>query len=307
METIIDFNFNQLENCFIVVLEDRYLIYKLNPLRLLYSRNHKFKNIKYVQMYYETNVIIFILENKENHRLIMWDDSKQEIMAEIILITKIRKILLRRNYLIIVTFEVIYIYKLTNNDLKFFRKFETLNNIGICDISKIGDFIIAFPFKKKGYIKIVNINENTSNIIKAHESSINYICIRKYIASVSTKGTIIRIFDLNGKFLNEFRRGIEKSFIYWLNFNVNSDVLICQSKKGTIHLFKTTTEPYLLNFLFSNRSYAQFHFINIKTISKIEDNILYVISDLGYFYKINIEKNDFVNVKRKKLFKIEKI
>ena len=45
MDDIIDFNFNQTGNCFIVVLEDRYLIYMLEPLKLLHARNHKFKNI----------------------------------------------------------------------------------------------------------------------------------------------------------------------------------------------------------------------------------------------------------------------
>ena len=49
MDNIIDYNFNQKENCFIIVLQDRYLIYKLDPLKLLYSRVHKFKNVKYVQ------------------------------------------------------------------------------------------------------------------------------------------------------------------------------------------------------------------------------------------------------------------
>ena len=75
----------------------------------------------------------------------------------------------------------------------------------------------------------------------------------KYIASVSTKGTIIRIFNLNGELINEYRRGIEKTYINWLCFNKQSNILLCHSKKGTIHLFKIKTpDDSIFSYFFSS-------------------------------------------------------
>jgi len=303
-DDIIDFNFNQIKNCFILLFKDKYLIYSLDPLKLLYKRKHDFEKVKYLNMYFETNVLIFVIEDNNKDKLILWDDSKQNKMAEIIISTKIKKILLRKDYLIIVTFELIYIYNF--KDLSLFKKYETLNNTGICTVTIKKDFIIIFPAEKIGYFKIKNITKNTTKLIKGHDSSINYLTIsEKYISSVSTNGTIIRIYDLNGKLIHEFRRGIEKTFINWLSFGIDNNIILCHSKRGTIHLFETQ-ETYFNKFLsfFNNRSIAKFHFKNIKTISIIKKDILYVISEFGFFYKINYkDKNDFINVKKKKLFK----
>jgi WD40 repeat protein len=135
-----------------------------------------------------------------------------------------------------------------------------------------------------------------------------------YFATCSNKGTMIRIYQTkNGKFIKEFRRGLEKNKINWLSFSKNSDIIICQSP-NTIHLFYTYFKNilkknntiynifgYLTNNYFKN-SFIKFQFPNIKTISTIyNSNILIVISYHGFYYEINFKNHEFVNVLKKKL------
>ena len=58
------------------------------------------------------------------------------------------------------------------------------------------------------------------------------------IASISEKGTLIKIFRINDCCLiQELRRGSEQAEIYSLNFDLKSQYIACSSNKGTIHIF----------------------------------------------------------------------
>lgn len=59
------------------------------------------------------------------------------------------------------------------------------------------------------------------------------------LATASTRGTLIRIFDpKTSNKLGELRRGSKPTQICDLAFDLESNYLTCASDNGTIHLFK---------------------------------------------------------------------
>ena len=62
------------------------------------------------------------------------------------------------------------------------------------------------------------------------------------IATASTKGTIIRVWDSTNRQgrinkLAELRRGSDSATIHCINFSSDSQFLVVSSDKGTVHVF----------------------------------------------------------------------
>ncbi|KAL5233997.1 hypothetical protein ACI65C_001407 [Semiaphis heraclei] len=78
-------------------------------------------------------------------------------------------------------------------------------------------------------------------ILNAHQGEISCLAINPLgtlIASASSKGTLIRIWDTCHKVkVAELRRGSDTATLYCINFSPNSEFLCCSSDKGTIHIF----------------------------------------------------------------------
>ncbi|ODV96537.1 hypothetical protein PACTADRAFT_83875 [Pachysolen tannophilus NRRL Y-2460] len=90
------------------------------------------------------------------------------------------------------------------------------------------------------------LNIQPVNVIQAHKASLAAIALSKdgrLVATASSKGTIIRVFNcFTGKKLHEFRRGSYGTSIHSLNFNSDSSLLCSSSGTETIHIFKLTDE-----------------------------------------------------------------
>lgn len=102
--------------------------------------------------------------------------------------------------------------------------------------------IIVFPDSKRGYLKLRDIDQKKSKKKDAHKHPVQCIGMDyngRYIASSSTKGTIIRIFRTDDlTCVQELRRGMDNATILSLNFNLQSTLLGCSSDSGTIHIYK---------------------------------------------------------------------
>ncbi|KAL9278492.1 Autophagy-related protein 18e [Arabidopsis thaliana] len=67
------------------------------------------------------------------------------------------------------------------------------------------------------------------------------------LATASTKGTLIRIFNaVDGTLLQEFRRGMERAEIYNVAISSNLKWVAASSEKGTLHVFRL--RPDILSF-----------------------------------------------------------
>jgi WD40 repeat protein len=80
-------------------------------------------------------------------------------------------------------------------------------------------------------------------IIKAHNNRLECIQLNsngEYLATASNMGTIIRLFNVNnGELVTEFRRVTNTKRIYNLCFNPYSNLLLCNTKCGSMHIFET--------------------------------------------------------------------
>lgn len=78
--------------------------------------------------------------------------------------------------------------------------------------------------------------------MEAHEGDLRAIALTAdgtKLATASTKGTVIRVWDVaTSTCLQQFRRGVERTTITCLAWSWDSEWLSCTSDKGTAHIFQ---------------------------------------------------------------------
>ncbi|CAH1419507.1 unnamed protein product [Lactuca virosa] len=94
---------------------------------------------------------------------------------------------------------------------------------------------------QKGQVRVEHYASKKTKFILAHDSRIACFTLAQdghMIATASTKGTLIRIFDTHdGTLLQEVRRGADRAEIYSLAFSSTIQWLAVSSDKGTVHVF----------------------------------------------------------------------
>lgn len=76
---------------------------------------------------------------------------------------------------------------------------------------------------------------------EAHKTPIRFVTLSnngKYIATVSIKGTIVRLWSISGQLLKESRRGLTSAVIVHMSFSPCSNFLCVSSNHYTAHIFK---------------------------------------------------------------------
>ncbi|CAI2348305.1 unnamed protein product [Caenorhabditis sp. 36 PRJEB53466] len=106
---------------------------------------------------------------------------------------------------------------------------------------------LAFPGYNTGTINILNLSTLTTReskapvVIEAHVNEISQValnCQGTLVATGSTKGTVIRVFDARNKaMLYDLRRGTVPAHLHCLAFSPCSSFLAVASDKGTLHVF----------------------------------------------------------------------
>ena len=91
------------------------------------------------------------------------------------------------------------------------------------------------------------------------------------LATASTKGTLIRVFEVsNGNLLSELRRGTNPATIYCINFNASSTLLCVASDHGTIHIFSLEEKNKNKQSSLAGASFLPKYFSSMWSFSKIE-------------------------------------
>lgn len=138
----------------------------------------------------------------------------------------------------------------TTGEMKILHTLEIgkilLPNIVLSANADKNNFLFYSSIDDEGIIKVYDLlSLSYKNAIKAHKSSINLLSLNtngEKLASCSNKGTIIRVFSVpKGEKLFTFKRGIVSATIYSINFSYDSEMLVCSSDTGTIHLFNLKT------------------------------------------------------------------
>ena len=89
------------------------------------------------------------------------------------------------------------------------------------------------------------------------EDSVSKISINNkgnLIATANENGTLIRIHNIHGDLLQEFKRGHEKAIIYTICFDKDSKFMAVSSSRGTIHIFSMGSSLKKLKELEKNKN-----------------------------------------------------
>ena len=325
------FAFNQDSSCFCIGTEKGFIIYKASPLNDYYIRDLN-GGIGQIAMFNNSNLVGLVGGGKRPYaalnKLVIWNDATSKPILEIEVDFKIKNIKVKNSLIAIIGKNKIKIYYFNSlEDIMNYKDIDTIttpeNKNGIFTMNTDPKkHIIAYPTKNIGEIMIKtylrkknNNDESDSKIvtktetIAAHQSEVTAMTLDPkgdILASVSQKGSLIRLFDTStGAFLKGLRRGNDSADIYSINFDTASRHVLITSSKGTVHIFNlgknklvknpksflSSLAPFLNmqnTYLDNEWSFAQYHtkckVNNIANFSGINNDIV-VLTEDGMYYR----------------------
>ncbi|KAF5947739.1 hypothetical protein HYC85_013696 [Camellia sinensis] len=238
-------SWNQDYGCFAAGTSRGFRIYNCDPFKETFRRDLKNGGFGIVEMLFRSNILALV-GGKANsqyppNKVIIWDDHQSRCIGEFSFRSEVRAVKLRRDRIVVVLEHKIYVYNFM--DLKLLHQIETLANPrGLCCLSQnLNTSVLACPGLRRGQVRIEHFGLNMTKLINAHDSQIaclNLTMDGLLLATASTKGTLIRIFNtMDGTRLQEVRRGVEKADIFSIALSPNVQWLAVSSDKGTVHLF----------------------------------------------------------------------
>ncbi|KAG2724038.1 hypothetical protein I3760_02G199800 [Carya illinoinensis] len=238
-------SWNQDYGCFAAGTNHGFRIYNCDPFKETFRRDLKSGGFKIVEMLFRSNILALVGGGANSqyppNKVMIWDDHQSRCIGEFAFRSEVRAVKLRRDRIIVVLEHKIYVYNFM--DLKLLHQIETLANPrGLCCLSHHSNtFVLACPGLQRGQVRIEHFGLNMTKLIHAHDSHIACFTLTMdglLLASASTKGTLIRIFNtMDGTRLQEVRRGGNRAEIYSIALSPNVQWLAASSDKGTVHIF----------------------------------------------------------------------
>eukprot|EP00834_Sanchytrium_tribonematis_P007000 NODE_576_length_5827_cov_0.654853.p2 type:complete len:420 gc:universal NODE_576_length_5827_cov_0.654853:2864-4123(+) len=156
--------------------------------------------------------------------------------------------LINDDHIILHSKDLIYVYSMDKHP-KLLNTYKTSNP----HIIAVNREYLACCGYLTGQIYLIHLETNQIHMLQAHTHDISYIILsKKYLATCSIQGTIIRIFDLDTReVFQEYRRGLERATILCMSFSDDDKLLSLISDKYTIHVFvltDTKNTDFQLNF-----------------------------------------------------------
>ncbi|KAL9332242.1 hypothetical protein ACSQ67_001852 [Phaseolus vulgaris] len=237
--------FNQDQACFSAATDNGFRIYNCNPFSEQFRREFDGGGIGHVEMLFRCNIIALVgggpHPKYSPNKVMIWDDHEGCCIGDLSPRAAVRSVRLRRDRIIVAIEQKILVYNF--QDLSLLHQIETYPNPkGLCAVSQLSDsLVLACPGLQKGQIRVEHYAQKKTKFISAHDSRIACFALTldgQFIATASTKGTLIRIFDtVQGTLLQEVRRGANVAEIYSLAFSSTARWLAVSSDKGTVHVF----------------------------------------------------------------------
>ncbi|XP_057474089.1 autophagy-related protein 18d-like [Actinidia eriantha] len=242
---LLSVSWNQDYGCFAAGTSRGFRIYNCDPFKETFRRNLKSGGFGIIEMLFRSNILALV-GGKTNsqyppNKVIIWDDHQSRCIGEFSFRSEVRAVKLRRDRIVVVLEHKIYVYNFM--DLKLLYQIETVANPrGLCCLSHNSNTsVLACPGLRRGLVRVEHFGLNMTKLINAHDSQIaclNLTMDGLLLATASTKGTLIRIFNtMDGTRLQEVRRGVDKADIYSIALSPNVQWLAVSSDKGTVHLF----------------------------------------------------------------------
>ncbi|XP_015692773.2 autophagy-related protein 18a [Oryza brachyantha] len=248
---LLHISFNQDYGCFAAGTKSGFRIYNCDPFREIFRRDLAAAGesggggIGVVEMLFRCNILALVGGGDSPHyppnKVMIWDDHQSRCIGELSFRSPVRGVRLRRDRIIVVLENKIFVYNFA--DLKLVHQIETAPNPkGLCAVSQQpGSIVLVCPGAQKGQVRVEHYGARKTKFINAHTSRVACFALSqdgRLIATASTKGTLVRIYNAaEGNLLQEVRRGADRAEIYSLAFSNNLQYLAVSSDKGTIHVF----------------------------------------------------------------------
>ncbi|MCO5583606.1 hypothetical protein L7F22_037519 [Adiantum nelumboides] len=194
-----------------------------------------------VEMLYRTNLVALVLPRYSSNKVIIWDDYQGICTGELVFRSAVRAVRMRLDRVAVILEHRIFVYNLP--DLRLTSSVQTISNPrGLCAVSSSSrSYVMACPSENTGEVRVTLYETKKRFFLKAHTSAVACISLchdGSLLATASTKGTLIRIFNTaDGTQIQELRRGVDKADIHSIAFSTPSYWLVVSSDKGTIHVF----------------------------------------------------------------------
>ncbi|CAO2839743.1 unnamed protein product [Amaranthus hypochondriacus] len=244
--TLLHISFNQDNGCFSSGTDRGFRIYNCDPFREIFRRDFdRVGGIGKVEMLYRCNILALVGGGPDPqfpaNKVMIWDDHQCRCIGELSFRSEVRGIRLRRDRIIVVLEQKVFVYNFS--DLKLMHQIETSTNPkGLCEVSQsAGKLVLVCLGLQKGQVRVEHYISKKTKFIMAHDSSIACFALTQdggLLATASSKGTLVRIFNtFDGTLLQEVRRGADRAEIYSLAFSTTAQWLAVSSDKGTVHVF----------------------------------------------------------------------
>ncbi|KAK1392877.1 Autophagy-related protein 18c [Heracleum sosnowskyi] len=242
---LLNASWNQDYGCFAAGTSRGFHIYNCDPFKETFRRDMKNGGFGIVEMLFRCNILALV-GGKENtqyppNKVIIWDDHQSRCIGEFTFRSEVRAVKLRRDRVVVVLEHKVYVYNFM--DLKLLHQIETLANPkGLCCLSHHSNTsVLACPGIRRGQVRVEHFGLHMTKLIHAHDAQIACMTLTMdglLLATASTKGTLVRIFNtMDGTRLQEVRRGVDRADIYSIALSPNVQWLAVSSDKGTVHIF----------------------------------------------------------------------
>lgn len=218
---LLSVSWNQDHGCFAAGTSCGFRIYNCDPFKETFRRDLKSGGFGIVEMLFRCNILALVGGGANTqyppNKVMIWDDHQSRCIGEFSFRSDVRAVKLRRDRIVVVLEHKIYVYNFT--DLKLLHQIDTLSNPrGLCCLSHHSNTsVMACPGLQRGQVRIDHFGLKVTKFINAHDSNIACFTLTLdglLLATASTKGTLIRIFNtMDGTRLQEVS-SVNKGFLY---------------------------------------------------------------------------------------------
>lgn len=215
------------------------------------KKNIEVSEIMLIERLFSSSLLMLVSTQAPRKLRIYHFQKNNEICAQSYTNT-VLAVRLNRDYMVVCLEDIVYIH--TVKDMKVIHTIRDTpsNTNGIIDLSSTVNSFLAYPGSiNNGHVQLFDVScLNSMNTISAHTSplaALRFSYDGKKLATASTRGTVIRVFDTeSGDRLYEFTRGVKRFVtIYSLAFSLDGNYLCSSSNTETVHVFKLerTADP----------------------------------------------------------------
>ncbi|CAK9310081.1 unnamed protein product [Citrullus colocynthis] len=244
--SLLHLSFNQDHGCFAAGTDRGFRIYNCDPFREIFRRDFdRGGGVGVVEMLFRCNILALVGGGPDPqyppNKVMIWDDHQSRCIGELSFRSAVRGVRLQRDRIIVILEQKVFVYNFA--DLKLLHQIETIANPkGLCAVSQLStSLVLVCPGLQKGQVRVEHYASRRTKFIMAHDSRIACFALTtngQLLATASTKGTLVRIFNtFDGNLLQEVRRGADRAEIYSLAFSSTAQWLAVSSDKGTVHVF----------------------------------------------------------------------